>query len=196
MGSGFVSDGEIMASYPAAAATTGKLYVNLYFNAIVAPFQNSFYTFDAFANALALPRVFVLTGPRTCAAAEQLVNGLTPYVPVVTIGDATCGKPVGATPASNCGTTYSAITFQVTNANNQGQYFSGLAATCPVAENLSIPIGADGDPLLAGAEQYADSGACPTATLAASASAARHAAFNSLRAGLLEPTRRDGALVR
>jgi hypothetical protein len=196
MASGFVGDGEIMASYPAVAATAGRIYVNLYFNALLAPYQNSFYTFDTFNNALSLPRVFVLTGPRTCAAAEQLVNGLSPFVQVITVGDTTCGKPLGSTPASNCGTTYSAMTFQVANSNQDGQYFGGLTATCPVAEDLSVPIGADGDPLLAGAQHYADSGGCPAATLTASMSAARHAGIESLRAGLLEPTRRTGSIDR
>jgi carboxyl-terminal processing protease len=196
MGAGFVGDGEVMASYPAVQATAGRVYVNLWFNAILGPYQNSFYTFDAFSNALSLPRVFVLTGPRTCAAAEQFVNGLSPFVQVVTVGDATCGKPVGSTPVSNCGTTWSPITFQVTNANNEGQYFGGLPATCPVAEDLSVPMGADGDPLLAGAQRYADGGGCPPTTLGATQSAARHAGVQSLRAGLLEPTRRRGAVDR
>jgi hypothetical protein len=187
MGSGFVNDGEIMASYPAGATTAGKVYANLYYNAL-SSWLNSFFTFDPFNNALALSRVFVLTGPRTCAAAEQLVNGLSPYVTVVTVGDTTCGKPVGSNPVSNCGTTYSPITFQITNANNQGQYFTGLAATCPVAENLGVPIGADGDPLLSGAEQYADGQGCPPATLAAATSATRHT--SALLSGMLEPARR------
>jgi hypothetical protein len=188
MGSGFINVGEIMASYPAGPTTTGRVYANLYYNALVAPSLNSFFTFDPFANALALSRVFVLTGPRTCAAAEQLVNGLSPFVSVVTVGDSTCGKPVGSNPVSNCGTTYSPITFQITNANNQGQYFAGLAATCPVAENLGVPIGADGDPLLAGAEQYADGGGCPAASLAAATSSKRHE--SALLSGMLEPARR------
>jgi carboxyl-terminal processing protease len=196
MGSGFVGDGEVMASYPAVQATAGRVYVNLFFNAFLAPYQDSFYTFDAFSNALSLPRVFVLTGPRTCAAAEQFVNGLSPFVQVVTVGDATCGKPVGSTPASNCGITWSPITFQVTNANNEGAYYGGLPATCPVAENFSLPIGADADPLLAGAQHNAVGGGCPPATLAATQSARRHATIQSLRAALIEPTRRRGAVDR
>jgi S1-C subfamily serine protease len=196
MGSGFVADGEVMASYPSVQATAGQIYVNLFFNAFIGPYQNAFYTFDTFSNALSLPRVFVLTGPRTCAAAEQFVNGLSPFVPVVTIGDATCGKPVGSTPASNCGTTWTPIQFQVTNAHNQGQYFAGLPATCSVAEDLSVPLGADGDPLLAGAQRYADGGGCPPATLTAQDSAARHAGIQSLRAALIEPTRRSGSIDR
>ena len=50
------------------------------------------------SNALALTRVYVLQGPRTCAAAEQVVNALQPFVDVVQIGDTSCGRPVGFSP--------------------------------------------------------------------------------------------------
>ena len=43
--------------------------------------------------------VFVLTGPRTCSASEQVINGLRGVgIEVVAIGDTTCGKPVGFLP--------------------------------------------------------------------------------------------------
>ncbi len=183
---GLVADGEILASYPAGPATDGQLYENLYFNANLSASQDSYYTFDHYGNALGLARVYVLTGPRTCSAAEQLVNGLTPYVSVVTVGDTTCGKPVGATPVSNCGTTYSVMTFQVANANNEGQYFDGLGPTCSVAEDFSKALGAADEPLLAAAAAHADSGACPVGTHAKTTSA--------LRRVLMEPNERLGGI--
>lgn len=193
-GSGTVGDGEIMASYPDTAATSGQTYVNLYFNQFIADLQNQYYTFDPEANGLALTRVFVLTGPRTCGVAEQFINGLSPFVSVVTVGDTTCGKPVGSTPASNCGTTYSIMTFQVANGANSGAYYGGLAATCPVSEDLSVAIGDDADPLLAGAVTYADTGACPAGAMAAGAGTRRHAAASRLEASWLEPMNRHGAI--
>jgi hypothetical protein len=194
-GSGTVADGETMASYPDTSATSGQVYANLYFNQFIADVQDEFFTFDPETNGLALPRVFVLTGPRTCGVAEQFVNGLSPLVTVVTVGDTTCGKPLGSTPASNCGTTYSIMTFQVTNGANSGQYFSGLPASCPVAEDLSVAIGDDADPLLAGAVTYADTGACPAGAMAAGAGA-RHAMASRLEASWLEPMDRHGAISR
>ena len=182
---GLVADGEILASYPAGPATDGKVYENLYFNANLSGVDDSLYTFDHYGNALGLTRVYVLTGPRTCSAAEQLVNGLSPYVSVVTVGDTTCGKPVGATPVSNCGTTYSAMTFQVANANNEGQYFDGLAPTCQVAEDFGKALGASDEPLLAAAASHADSGVCPAPTLART---------NALRRGWMEPNERQGGI--
>jgi C-terminal processing protease CtpA/Prc len=182
---GLVQDGEILASYPAGPATDGKVYENLYFNANLSFDNDSYYTFDHYGNALGLSRVYVLTGPRTCSAAEQLVNGLTPYVSVITVGDTTCGKPVGATPVSNCGTTYSVMTFQVANANSEGQYFSGLGPTCSVAENFSKALGATDEPLLAAATAHADSGTCPVGTLAKT---------SALRRAWMEPNERQGGV--
>jgi carboxyl-terminal processing protease len=183
---GLVSDGEILASYPAGPATDGKVYENLYFNLNESASEDTYYTFDHFGNALGLSRVYVLTGPRTCSAAEQLVNGLAPYVDVVTVGDTTCGKPVGATPVSNCGTTYSVMTFQVANANNEGQYFDGLAPTCSVAEDFTKALGAADEPLLAAATAHADSGACPVGSHAKTTSA--------LRRAWMEPNERQGGI--
>ena len=195
-GSGSVGDGEVMASYPSSTATTGQVYANLYFNPFISSFSDSYYTFDAEANAISLPRVFVLTGPRTCGVAEQFVNGLAPWTQVVTLGDTTCGKPVGATPASNCGTTWAIMTFQVTNGAGTGSYYGGLPASCPVSEDLSVALGDDADPLLAGAASYADVGVCPPASsMPAGTSARRHSIGSRLEASWLEPTNRRGTLM-
>jgi len=112
--------------------------------------------------ALGLQRVFVLTGPRTCSASEQVINGLRGVgVQVVTVGDTTCGKPVGSLPRDDtCGTTYSVINFESVNARNEGRYFDGFDASCPVAEDYAIAQGAAGDPLVATAAWFADTGQC------------------------------------
>lgn len=42
-------------------------------------------------------KVYVLTGPYTASASEQVINGLKPYMTVVLIGDTTYGKNVAST---------------------------------------------------------------------------------------------------
>ncbi|HSI49401.1 MAG TPA: S41 family peptidase [Ideonella sp.] len=177
-GGGLVSVAANLASYPAGAAspatTNGQTFANLYFNDKRAASNNQSFKFTNWANALGLSRVYVLTGPRTCSASEQVVNGLKPFVDVVTIGDATCGKPVGFTAQDDgCGNVWSPVTFESTNSLNQGRYFNGLAATCPVAEDFSQPIGSSTDPLVVAASQYADGGGCPAASASPSPSNAR-----------------------
>ena len=165
-GGGYVSVAEQLASFPAAASTAGKLYATLTYNADHQG-DNVDFIFDNWVNSLNLSRVYVLTGPRTCSASEQLINGLRPFVDVVTIGDTTCGKPVGFDAVDDgCGSTWSAVTFETSNALKQGRYFDGLTATCPVAEDFHSPLGSAGDPLLAAAQQHADGGGCPGAAAA------------------------------
>ena len=159
-GGGLVSAAAGLASYPSAARTAGQTYASLLYNDRHSG-SNQSYLFKNYANALGLSRVYVLTGPRTCSASEQLINGLRPFVDVVTIGDTTCGKPVGFLPQDDgCGTTYSVVNFESVNARNEGRFFDGFDATCPVGEDWSQPLGSVGEPLLAEALDHADTGLC------------------------------------
>ena len=71
------------------------------------------------------------------------------------------GKPVGSQPAGYCGITYSAINFESANARNEGRFFDGFDASCPVAEDFTRATGARDDPLLVTAAHHADNGVCP-----------------------------------
>jgi hypothetical protein len=164
-GGGLVSTGATLASYIAGLRGSGMSYATLLYNDKRAATNNQSFAFSSPSSSLGLPRVFVLTGRRTCSASEQVVNGLRGAgVEVVAIGETTCGKPVGFLPASACGRTYSVVNFESVNQRNEGRYFDGFAATCPVAENFTAPIGSLTEPLLAAAARYADGGGCPVAT--------------------------------
>lgn len=162
-GGGLVSTASSIASYPSVSRTSSQVFANLLYNDRKQGFNQAF-RFNAPFNGLNLSRVYVLTGPRTCSASEQLINALSPFVDVVTVGDTTCGKPVGFLPqADGCGTTFSVVNFESVNARNEGRYFDGFAATCAVAENFQRSLGSSSEPLLSAAMQLADGGSCPTA---------------------------------
>lgn len=124
---------------------------------------------------LALSRVFVLTGPRTCSASESVINGLRGIdVEVIQIGETTCGKPYGFYPFDNCGTTYFSIQFRGVNQKGFGDYTDGFSpenvpqtegtpiAGCLVSDDFTRPLG---DPLegrLRAALQYREDGSCPS----------------------------------
>ena len=166
-GGGLVSVADKIASFPNGPATNGKVFASLLYNDKRSGNNESFH-FQNYANATGLSRVYVLTGPRTCSASEQVINGLRPYVTVVTIGDTTCGKPVGFLPkADGCGSVVNAVNFESVNSRNEGRYFDGFDATCPVPEDFSQPQGSSTDPLIMAAEDLADGFACPTLTVAA-----------------------------
>jgi len=162
-GGGLVSLGATLASYIGGSRTAGQRYASLIYNDRHQA-SNAAYDFSLPGNALALPlpRVFVLQGPRTCSASEQVINGLLGAgVQVVALGGTSCGKPVGFNPTSNCGSTYSVVNFESQNQLGTGRYFDGLNATCAVAEDFSAVQNSTADPLLSAASAYATSGQCP-----------------------------------
>jgi carboxyl-terminal processing protease len=193
-GGGFVSVGAELASYVAGSRGNGHAYASLLYNDKRAADYNTRYGFVAgLVSAAGVARVFVLTGQRTCSASEQVVNGLRGIgVDVVTVGDTTCGKPVGFLPISACGTTFSAVNFEAVNERNEGRYFDGFAATCPVAEDFTQPLGATAEPLLASAQGYADSGVCPLPQQTPLKSRAREGG----RRSVVEGNERQGMLGR
>ncbi len=168
-GGGLVSVGASLASYLAGNRGQGQVYASLLYNERRAGSNNSRFSFSPQAQAVPASRVYVLTGPRTCSASEQVINGLRGVgVDVVTIGSTTCGKPVGFLPAARCGTTFSVVNFESVNARGEGRYFDGFAASCRVDEDFRQALGSAGDPLLAAAQRHADTGACPASATSAS----------------------------
>lgn len=160
-GGGLVSTGGTLASYVAGSRGNKKAYATLLYNDKRAATNNERFPFADPGPALSLPRVFVLTGPRTCSASEQVINGLRGAgIEVITVGDTTCGKPVGFLPASNCDNTYSVVNFESVNERNEGRYFDGFGASCPVVEDFTVAQGSAADPLQETAVRMADGGAC------------------------------------
>lgn len=138
---------------------------------------------------LSLNRIFVLTTDNTCSASEAFINALRGVdVEVIQIGGQTCGKPYGFYPTDNCGTTYFTIQFSGINAKGFGDYADGFTPAvsprfaadikgCPVADDLSKPLGDVQEGMLKTALFYAGNNSCPVViasqqTASAQASAA------------------------
>jgi hypothetical protein len=161
-GGGLVSFATTVGSYLGGTRAAGQVFASL----VYAPSQaskNRVYNFDSRppGTAVDAPRVVVLMGRRTCSASELVISGLRGAgLQVVGVGETSCGKPFGFNPGSYCGTTWSIANFESLNARGEGRYFDGIAATCPVAEDFTQPMGAAADPLLAAALTYADTGSC------------------------------------
>lgn len=158
-GGGRISTSNALASLVSGFAHSGKVFATLTYN----PQQqalNKDFTLTAKPGPV-FQRVVVITGARTCSASELVVNGLKPYATVVTIGDASCGKPFGFNPADSCGNTFSAVNFETVNGAGAGRYYDGLAATCPVDETFSGALGDPTETLTAAAVSYLATDACP-----------------------------------
>ena len=109
-------------------------------------------------------KVVFLTSAGSCSASEALINGLSAYQTIVSIGSKTCGKPVGFTPKTVGPKVFSIVTFDLRNAANTGGYYDGLTPTCAVTDTYTGNFGDVNEPLLAGALSYLSTGSCPAAS--------------------------------
>jgi hypothetical protein len=165
-GGGYVNIGALLASYFAGDLANGQIYAQLRFN-LKHSDANANYLFSKPVSSFGLGRVYVLTGPRTCSASEQVIMGLRGVgVEVITIGSTTCGKPVGFAPTSYCENTYLVANFSSYNNAGQGDYFFGLDATCPGSEDFSKAFGDDQDPMLLQAFSHMQVGTCSSSAAA------------------------------
>jgi C-terminal processing protease CtpA/Prc len=113
--------------------------------------------------SLDLQRLVVITSDATASASELVISALAPYVQVATIGSTTLGKPVGQTPIAFCERLLLPVTFQTRNANNEGDYFAGIPAACPAADDVETALGDPAEASLATALGYLATGTCPVA---------------------------------
>ncbi len=130
---------------------------------------------------LNLKRLYVLTGKGTCSASELLINSLRGIdVPVIQIGNTTCGKPYGFFGLENCGYMYYTVNLQTLNAKGFGDYADGMSpadtlvnqgspAGCVVDDDLTQPLGSIAEKRLAAALQHISTGQCATMVAAQNA---------------------------
>ncbi|MET0681287.1 MAG: S41 family peptidase [Burkholderiales bacterium] len=152
--------GEV-ASAIAGRRVDGRTFVRMVYNERHRDSdQESVFSAPAWGG-LGLARLFVITSAETCSASEALVQGLAPYVEVVTIGGTTCGKPVGFHVVRYGDVSYWVVTFKDLNARGEGDYYGGLAPTCPAPDDAAHPLGDPADPGFRAALHYIQLGRCP-----------------------------------
>jgi C-terminal peptidase prc len=113
--------------------------------------------------ALSLARVFVITTRGSASASELLINSLRPHLPVVIIGDATFGKPVGQYGFTFCDKVVAPVAFALVNADGYGDYFGGIAPDCRAADDVEHDLGAADEASLSEALHFIATGQCRAA---------------------------------
>ena len=116
--------------------------------------------FDSKPQALTLPRLFVITTRASASASELVINSLRAYIPVTVIGDATYGKPVGQYGFSFCDKVLAPVAFKLVNANGEGDYFDGIPANCPAADDIEHDLGSAEEASLREALTVIRTGSC------------------------------------
>ena len=160
-GGGRVNASRNVASYIGGDNTNGFNFNKTLHN-IKYTDSNSSNPFQNFSNALGLNRVYVLTTASTCSASELVMNSLSPFVEVIQIGGTTCGKPVGMYGKEFCDQIILPIEFQSVNHNDEGDYFDGLFADCPSADDLIHAFADPQELMFSTAIFHMDNSSCPT----------------------------------
>lgn len=160
--------------------------------------QNETRTFRSEVNAIAPTRIAFITTGSSASASELVTNSMAPYLGtnMALVGSDSFGKPVGqfGFDLRECDLRVRAVAFQTVNANNRGDYFTGLASvvpnTCRAGDDLSRPLGDPREASIAAALDFLGGRSC-TAFSASAQSAEKDADAEGQRArqGLDLPAR-------
>lgn len=135
------------------------------------PASNDFGPEEALPRASVNKIAFITTGA-SASASELVANSMIPYLGnnMAIVGGNTAGKPVGqqAFDLSACDLRIRAVVFQTVNANNQGEYFNGLAGvvpnTCRAGDDITRPFGDPREASIAAALDFLAGRACTPIT--------------------------------
>ena len=96
--------------------------------------------FEEAMPTLDLSRVIVITTPRTASASELVINALSPYLEVVTIGERSTGKPFQSFSRDFCGMSLNAMSSEIVNASGNS-VAGGIEATCYAVDDRTRNYG-------------------------------------------------------
>lgn len=131
-GGGLVSIAELVGDLH-GRNNVGSVYSNTRFNAAKAASNDSVRRFQTQPQSVAPVRIAFITTGGSASASELVVNSMKPWAEVAIVGADTYGKPVGqlGIDLTGCDLRLRLVGFKTTNANNEGDYFDGLAPTMP-----------------------------------------------------------------
>ncbi|MEI7504977.1 MAG: S41 family peptidase, partial [Paludibacter sp.] len=100
-----------------------------------------------------LQRIFFLVGNGTASASEMVINGLSPFLPVVLIGDTTVGKNVGSTLVNDTQNTnnqwaFMPIILKYFNKDHLSDFTQGFAPNYLVMDDYGNQLGNISEDLL------------------------------------------------
>jgi len=177
---GYLYIAQQLASYIAgnAPANAGTVFGLLSYNNKHQD-QNSAFKYISTPSPLGLNKVVVISSRLTASASEAVMNGLKPLMPVVSIGDTTLGKPVGMN-GWEVGQKYFfwPVTFKMVNANNEGEYFDGIAPAKDVSDDITHDFNDRHELCLSEAIHYLETGSVAAKSIRGAPSFYRHAQFS------------------
>ncbi|HEX2968160.1 MAG TPA: S41 family peptidase [Bacteroidales bacterium] len=164
-GGGYLDIARDLASYIGGDALTGKTFTKFQYNTKHADDANinTPYPYKTIPNSLGLQRLVVITSRNTASASEAVMNGLSPFLTVVSVGDTTHGKPTGMNGwrIALKYITYP-VTFKTVNSLGQGEYFSGIAPNKLASDDITHDFNDRQEACLKEAIRYLENGSFTT----------------------------------
>jgi carboxyl-terminal processing protease len=134
---GILDFAQTLASYIAGDSRQGSVFAKLSYNDKHQE-ANYTYPFKVTPYSLSLSRLAVITTRSTASASEDVMNGLAPFVNVVSIGDTTNGKPTGMNGWEFFNTYYIfPVTFEIVNKDNHGDFYGGIIPQKLVTDDIT-----------------------------------------------------------
>ena len=138
-GGGRVFVAEILASLIVGSDLSGQLLYEYRYNDRYTD-ENYSLSFDDSVDQLGLSRVVILTTDNTASSSEIVIAGLQPYIDVVTIGEATSGKPYISSPNDRCDERLNLMEAEGFNAAGMS-VFGGIQPICFAADDIQNDFG-------------------------------------------------------
>jgi len=158
---GILSVAGELASY-ISGKSTSDLLVKSKYNDKNSDYNSSIF-FPAVTSPLNLSRLIVITSRETASASEVVINGLKPYMPVVTLGDTTNGKPTGMNVWTfSSKYVFAPITFKLVNKSDFGDFYEGFAPGKYVSDDITHDFGDRNEYCLREAIHYVETGTFTT----------------------------------
>ena len=135
--------------------------------------ENSTELFQNEPNSIRPAKIAFIGRRGTASASELVMNSMIPYIDadnLALVGANTFGKPVGqfGFDLEECDLRVRAVTFKTVNANDQGEYFSGLAGvmpnTCRANDDIFTPLGDPNEASIATALDFLAGRTCTAIT--------------------------------
>jgi carboxyl-terminal processing protease len=171
-GGGLISIAELIGDLLGQLRQPDDVFNNLRFRASQSANDVTRYFRPIAGTSVDAVNVAVITTGGTASASELVTNAMKPWTRIAIVGSDTFGKPVGqsAFDLSDAGPQYSQcelrlrlVTLRSTNADEEGDYYTGLASTmpsCQAADDRTRPMGDPLEASTAGALNWLAGGAC------------------------------------
>jgi C-terminal processing protease CtpA/Prc len=170
-GGGLISVANLMGDLMGALRQPTDVYNNIRFRPSKSSADETRYFRPISGTSVDAVNIAFITTGASASASELTVNAMKPWANVAIVGTDTYGKPVGQSAfdlSSQCDIRLRLVTLRSTNADEEGDYYNGLASTlpgrfCSASDDLARAMSDPDESSTAEALHWLGNGACSPA---------------------------------